>query len=1065
MSTRQKKVRKPLGGVDMKFYQNMGGHISQWLISQKNGSGIEKWRKALFDEEGRFLEKLPANSTVFLKTHVYSPYEKKHLLDYSVRSFWDAKVSVNGKNMFLLKNKVHLSSPALCAWINLNKGWNELTFRLETKKEEVLETNFKARIVSLSGKVLPDEYFSKEPNPSQNPTPPTISEPEYFWDKYVVKDCLKRKIPIEKEMLDEKQLNGYVPGIGAGKKSAGRFGFNKGDGMLDCSMPVLGMFSKPYLFGHPGYKKSIMWHFSVMPPWISDEDSYLGNSAYTKYEPGANESLDVNWISVLWKKQLATKENFYHRRKGVKINFSCTYSIASPGVIIETDDAALRLNGLETAGNYHYIMLPLSKGWTVRKCEGGTVYDKSIDDDFTDNWILMWGNDSFPDVPLMLTLQKNPEKIIAKRSEHDYSLTQVDILSGDTFGWGVLQFPFGFEVFKPEDTKNEEWLHKAVEKCAFQSKAVLAYPVDCKEFYKINKDKNNADIVQKFSYRFLKDAWDSKAIMTAPLPPPLSLIEDLDNIRLDSETEDFDFPTKYGPLKGVVGRDSSSYSIPLPPSRRKFCMKPSGDESIAKMISSDFKDYLAYHRSSEEIPNPGVYQFILQYVIPLLLFNFIDEDERKILEKIVAEGVLKGVSPKSKYIYKGGKECCSWYKRTEPFTGLNYMMTYLHIFGINNLSSCEREIIENANITFNEIDWGNAFSIYSIYLGAMLSGNWQSVEKNWGTLKRAFDYFIVLQDWACMATAYREEGTIWNDGTNYGAYVGFARIAEILGDGDAYAEGMYAFAKLAAMRMGMFRSSQNYFHKYFGVEPYWISKCFNEETDAGKAFINAPETYGRYRPESISNMTTEGHYPEAWNMYSSFLPEEIRELLKVVENAYDGNISKVPGEGEFSGYHAGISNLLCEQELFSCIMMALNTGYYSNEKLLEMIKEASDGHRLSEEFLGAPFAHRRVPAKWAYCFLKSQVQGDKFPLSLTGWYNLRVDSAEYDDMTFTAKVKISSVRKSAWIEFELKGNPEKLSNNGVPIEENNIKRENNLIKMNVNESGIIEILFQVKAGE
>jgi hypothetical protein len=245
-------------------------------------------------------------------------------------------------------------------------------------------------------------------------------------------------------------------------------------------------------------------------------------------------------------------------------------------------------------------------------------------------------------------------------------------------------------------------------------------------------------------------------------------------------------------------------------------------------------------------------------------------------------------------------------------------------------------------------------------------------------------------------------------------------MAEIIGDEEAYNEGMYSYAKLAALRMAIFRSSQNYFHKYFGVEPYWVSKCFNEELDSSKAFINVPSTYDAYRPGSIYNMTTEGHYPEAFEMYSSFLKDEIKDFLKVVEDAYGGGLARAPLKGEFSNYVCGMSNLLSEQELFSWFMMALDTGYYPCEKLLKMLDEASAGHRLSEEFLGASFSHRRVPAKWTYCFLKSQIQGSNFPVSITGWRGLRINSAEYDEANATAKFEIDSVKENAWLELKLK---------------------------------------------
>lgn len=1045
-----KKICKALGGVDMKFYQNMEGNITQWLIASEKLAP----RKALFEDSGLLKEKLPAGATVYLTTNAYSPYPRKHLLDYQKHPAIKLELFVNGEKVFLLEDRIHLSSPGNSAWIELNKGWNELKFSLTTG-QELPQAHFMARVINISGEVLDAGYFSTTTETLPDITAPANNEINYNWDEQIIEDIAIRGI---KEKQKKYNLDSYRAGVGAGKKSAGRFGFNKGDGMLDCSMPVLGMFSKPYLFGSPKYKKSVMWHFSVIPPGIPEEDRYSGNAAYTKYKKGKDEALDVNWISVNWRKNFSATQDFYQRKKGQTINFACTYSVAAPGVIIETDDAALSLNGLESAGDYRYMLLPLKQGRTIRQCNAGDVYDRRKDGDFTDNWILIWGNTSFPDVPIMLTLQKNPEKITAKRDINDNKLSQIDIVAKNNFGWAVLQFPFGFEVFKPEETEDEKWLKHAIAKCSLQSRMALAYPVNCKEFYKLDKDAGTVNIVQKFSYRFLKDAWNTESIMAAPLPPPLGLIEEVQGLSLDPDAESVDFPTKYGPLKAVLGSDTSSYTLPLPLTRRKFRLKPAGDNSIAEMISADFNEYLDYHQSSGIIPNPGVYQFILQYAIPLMLFNFIDKDERKTLEKITANGVAKGCFLDTKYISRGNRECRTWYKRTEPFTGVEYLMSYLHISGINQLNSCSREIIENENITFNEVDWGNALALYSIYLGAMLSGNWQPVRENWETLKKAFDYFIVLQDWACMATAYREESTIWNDGTNYGAYLAFSRMAEILGDEKSYAEGMYTFAKLAALRMGIFQSSQTYFHKYFGAEPYWTSKCFNEETDASKAFINVPETNGKYRPESIYNMTTEGHYPEAWEMYSKFLPDGIRGLLKVVEKAYGsgGNISRAPEEGEFSNYVCGESNMLSEQELFSCIMMALDTGFHSHEKLLEIIDEASSAHRLSEEFLGAVLSHRKVPRKWTYCFLKSQIQGDKFPVCITGWLNLRIDSAEFDEKKATAKFEIGGVGKDAWLELELNKKVRNAKLNGKTFSVGN----NPLQKLSIKEAGCLEIEFQ-----
>ena len=66
-------------------------------------------------------------------------------------------------------------------------------------------------------------------------------------------------------------------------------------------------------------------------------------------------------------------------------------------------------------------------------------------------------------------------------------------------------------------------------------------------------------------------------------------------------------------------------------------------------------------------------------------------------------------------------------------------------------------------------------------------------------------------DWACLCASYCENGVSWSDGTNYGGYLGFLNMAEMLGLEDDLALGRYAFSKMFAMRAGLFHASQYYY--------------------------------------------------------------------------------------------------------------------------------------------------------------------------------------------------------------------------------------------------------------
>lgn len=1052
------KQKRTFGGGDVNFHGDCEGHIGTWLVSIPGRP--ETQEKVELGEGCLFNRPLPTEPSLDLQTLAFSPFPQRHLLEYEIDGLnVDARVFVNDQEAFRHAKIPQLSVGRFCVWIELTPGWNKLRFRLSAKTDGSPEASFQARVITEHGRVLAaDHYaptledaatFSLTPNSvrSQAATTPDRSFP----------------FPQEKRFNDVPPspngptLEDFQPGVGIAKKSAGRFGFSKGDGMLDCSMPVMGMFAKPYLFGHPDYQRSILWHFTTLPPGIDEHDQYIG-SKHDWHALGSDETVDVNWLAVTWRKKFKTRKGFLHREAGTDVNVSYTYSLGATGVLMETDDAGLRLSGLGSAGDYRRLLLPLNETAVVRSTtEGGVIYDRSMDGDLREGWFMIWGNSSFPDVPILLTLQKNPEKIVCDRLPNG-DLDSVDVIAHDAFGWAVLHFPYGFEVFDPAAIDNDAWIKEAMEQCDFLSRLALAYPIDCQESFRTDDAQDRVDVVQKFQHRRLTNEWGDNPLLSAPLPPPLSLIGDVSGVELDPDAVDFKFPTKYGFLMGALGRDWSRYSIPVPPTRREFQFRTPDDAATTKRaLAADFDDYLDFHRSKPEVPNPGVYSFLLQYDIPMLLFNYLEEGNRRRLEQIIAEGLDKATNPDTEYPFIDGGTCHSWYPRRDPFTGLGYLTTYLHISGIRNLPSRSKKNIETFRGTFIELDWGNAMALYSIYLGALLTNDWEPVEKNWPTLRHAFDYYLHLQDWACMATAYRENGVTWNDGTNYGGYLGFIRMAEIIGDRTSQDWGKYAFAKLAALRLAQFRATQTYFHKYFNVAPWWIGKFFHEETDAAAAFTNVPEIIGRCRPQGLYNLTTEGHYPEAFAFYAKHLPEEVKEFLRIIDESFDDVTRAVPTVDGRDGY-VSRGDWLGEQETYSFLLLSLLTGHQSPSELLMKLDRAAENHRLSRETLGAAFSHRRIPRNWVHCFLRSQIRGKILPLSLTGWRHVRIDAADYDPNEAIAVIRLTPKGDGEpWIELKATEKPKSILGDENPLDPKRITWTNGALRIATGE--IRELTF------
>ena len=902
------------------------------------------------------------------------PEEDRYFLQY--RTHYDLKITAyglsyqSGKSLLL-----HNEIPELP--LQLKKGNNTIQIRIQNPTGQAIPGDFSARLISENGTIVFQETWL--PLPAQQVPSKSISEPD---------------------------LEGFRPATGAAYKSCGRFGYTKGDGILDCSMAAFGMITKPYVSGHPNARKNMLWHLSLLPEGEAHPCSLNEN-----YQPEAGETIQVDWSGVRWSRML---------QNGERMTFD--YSLLTPEILMETTAKTLHLNELQNFAAYERITLPLEAGCRTRTYSDGLFYDRSKDGPLKQNWLLFSHSGSFPEIPLQMIFRETPEKITL-RCNATGKKTGILLEFADKVVWAMLVFPFGLELFSPEQL-DEPWYERAILRCAKRQQFALARPITCEDWFQA--DSHKVDIRQKFTYRYLQDSKNTPALTTAPLPPPLAIANgEVPELQLDQRAISLDFPSKYGPLYGVIGSSWSSYSLPIPNPRRDLSFAADSAKTLSNMISQDFPDFLSYHLDAPEILNPGNYSFVFQYSFVLMIFHLLKKEEKNKLLTTIRSGLEKVCNPDYQYRGPGGRQCCSWYKRSEPFSKVSYYSTYLHVGGISRYPNADRETIENSKFPFIEIDWGNAMSLYGTWLGTLFTDSWALIDENWPVLRKAFDYYLVMMDWACMTTAYAENGISWNDGTNYGGYLGFLNMAEILEKEEDLALARYAYAKMFAMRMGLFYSAQKYFCHFFGVPPYRTSKFFHEELDATRAFQNYPADilYQGYRNQSLYNMTTEGHYLETWNAYCHYMPDEVKRLLSAVEkaNPEDSIIGPRP-PGTENLYHT-TGRVLGWQEVMTYLMLCFISRRYDRDTLLKMLREAADNKRIAQEFLGhIQWSRRRVPAAWTYVYLYSMFHGqDKS--SLTAWRNLIIEHAAYP------KLEVSLTRPNGWLEFHAAKTPRVYLNN------------------------------------
>ena len=851
--------------------------------------------------------------------------------------------------------------------------------------------------------------------------------------------------PIPSAIITEPDITGFTPGVGC-TKSPGRFGFAKGDGVLDCAMPSLGIINKMFVSGHPDYHKPYYWHYSTLPGNALWHGSY-----YPALEKIDNDQIDINHLHVTWAAKYGNTD------------YSWTYSLGTPGIITESSDGIMRLSSLEFAGNYQYVLIP---GKEHSQIISPDLLSSGID--MTENFLLLFGTTEFPDIPLMITLDRTPDKIEVKYDPHTNRLSELIFHGNHRM---ITATPTGMECYQPITPDQTELLADLVNRCRFWSHAFMAYPVKCEEYYKIEHDDAQVRIIQKFSYRYLTDEWSTTPLELAPLPPVTSI----SGTTVTDDRHDYHFPTKFGYLKGAFG-NTSSYTIPFMPVNRKFPLRDAKDPTPEQMLNKCMDSYFEFaeHFPADMQGYPYAGALLEPFAYTSTMSLFMKEKHRNRLRKHAAERLKFACDPQREYTYpvidwgymitknpedeqlkklyfEGGlkqRHLWNWYERTEPFTKTKFHICYLNVglFSTNTIKEGTPEEIANLKTPLIENDWGAGLTFYYMMLCALASGDITPIKENWELLKNVYKFFDCMHDWACMGTGYSDNAITWVEGANYGVFTGFINMAKAIGDKKELERGIYFAAKQLCLRMAILRSSIHYFNKVYHVEPWYITKSFREESNPGQQFQNVPKNYtaNRFRPGGIYNLTTEGVYPEIFDAMRKFCPDDLKDVMEQLRHIFRT-------KEDFTDANWG------KMQQISCMLMeeALDPAV-SHQQTAEDIALADKRNILMKKWRGIHIFSRRLPEDYFKAQLIAWNNMKNHSVWLEFWNNVQIDDAVINGEKATVKFIITG--NVPQLTFGCRKKPEKVTLNGTEIPFCMTHHQDGFSVM-TGESGTLEMFF------
>ncbi len=581
------------------------------------------------------------------------------------------------------------------------------------------------------------------------------------------------------------------------------------------------------------------------------EGMFVGKPVLTASAPGAAAAkLAVESVDWVGKRYRISGQNSEHTMK---------LSLLAPFIAYRFEQKTVSLsqeNIIEKIAYQGKNGLKIIDGNTAPEL----IYDCNRDGAWRAPWLFLYRTKNSQ--PLLLVFEKQPESISIRKFNR-----QIDGLS--ITGDGPLQtviagWPFGVTARDMDDFPMSQ-IDQAVQ-------IALNLPVGCDEAYRIDRAKQQVEIVNRFRYLRTFDQWRTPVQNMVWLPPMIGFALRQKLLVDASAPADFNIMTKYGPLLGKRDSDTIAYRIDLP---EMTDMEFAGNDADPQMIDAvndifgaaakfsagggvKFEEWTP-ERPSGRLPGKNVDPFAWQFGLSTALqgYFFLQPDNRQTLENRVRARYLE---PLELYQYKNFAR-----HRQEPFSGLNYPILFNSTYPL----SVNYEPGQGSTVNYGD---ANEACTHAVWIGQQLGdffGQSGAIKSNWHYFRYVMRYAKYTDDYAFHTSSCRESGVgAWIDMLNceYANWVYYSRLAAMAGDREEQDEAVYRAAKRAVPTLLRWR---------FAGKPNEFVTGFAENEGVK---IETVATGDDLKPWSLFDFS-QGIPPVQTELYQHYMQPEIRRYL------------------------------------------------------------------------------------------------------------------------------------------------------------------------------------------